>query len=262
MLKITKLKLSQFRNIDKMELQPCDTINIIYGDNAQGKTNILEAIWLLTGAKSFRMAKDLDYIQFEKSNAIIEAEFFGSGREQTTKLNYGNKKKVLLNEISLESSAKLAGSFNAVVFSPVHLSLIKEGPALRRRFIDSAICQLMPKYITYLSEYNRILTQRNALLKDVSRHSALLDTLDIWDYNLAKAGGHILPARLRFVSLLAEKSKEIYYGISDNQEELNITYLSSGHILNYPQQPSELREYLFDMLTKTRATDIAIGVTT
>lgn len=262
-MKITNLKLEDFRNMQSLDFSPCGGVNIIYGDNAQGKTNLLEAVWLFTGARSFRMAKDGDYLRFGGKRARLSLEFFGDGREQTAEIAFGGKKSCRLNEIPLDSVTGLAGKFTGVVFSPVHLSLVKDGPELRRRFLDLAIGQLMPRYILYISEYSRILAQRNALLKDAWRHSALLDTLDVWDEHLARMGGAVAAARLRYVSRLAQAAGEIYRGISKGNETLDISYLPSWR----QEAAGELTKQeaaagMLDSLQKSRGTDLAQGFTT
>ena len=188
-MRISRLHLEQFRNIESLSVFPCETVNIIYGDNAQGKTNLLEAIWLLSGAKSFRGAKDADLIRFGESRALIESDFFCAGRQQTSKIQLEGKKTAWLNDIRQDSITAFAGIFTTVVFSPSHLGLVKDGPAGRRKFLDTSICQITPRYIGMIGQYQRILLQRNTLLKDISYASALLDTLDIWDEKLSALGG-------------------------------------------------------------------------
>lgn len=262
-MKITHLKLNNFRNIEALEISPCPGVNIIYGDNAQGKTNLLEAIWLFTGAKSFRMAKDSEYLRFGEKRADLFLEFYGNGRPQTAEILFGGKKLCQLNEIGLESVSAMAGNFTGVVFSPVHLSLVKDGPEQRRRFLDLAIGQLMPRYILYISEYNRILAQRNALLKDALRHSALLDTLDIWDEHLARMGGAVASVRLRYVRRLKEKAGEVYRGISKDSEVLEIDYLPSWQEKAAGEMTKqEAAEHLLEALRKNRGADLTQGFTT
>lgn len=128
-MRISRLHLEQFRNIESLSVFPCETVNIIYGDNAQGKTNLLEAIWLLSGAKSFRGAKDADLIRFGESRALIESDFFCAGRQQTSKIQLEGKKTAWLNDIRQDSITAFAGIFTTVVFSPSHLGLVKDGPA-------------------------------------------------------------------------------------------------------------------------------------
>ena len=165
-MKINSVKLNNFRNISSMELHATDGVNVIYGENAQGKTNILEAIWLFTGCKSFRGSKDAEFIKFNEEISKINLDFSDNVRNKKSEIIIGNKKKnVSLNGVSLRSSSELIGSFYAVIFSPSHLSLIKDGPSGRRRFLDTALCQLKPSYAEHLAGYRRALLQRKVLLK-------------------------------------------------------------------------------------------------
>ena len=213
-MRISRLHLEQFRNIESLSVFPCETVNIIYGDNAQGKTNLLEAIWLLSGAKSFRGAKDADLIRFGERRALIESDFFCAGRQQTSKIQLEGKKTAWLNDIRQDSITAFAGIFTTVVFSPSHLGLVKDGPAGRRKFLDTSICQITPRYIGMIGQYQRILLQRNTLLKDISYASALLDTLDIWDEKLSALGGVIIRMRMEYTRRLQKEAEDIYKGIS------------------------------------------------
>lgn len=184
-MKVIALKFENFRNLKNDIITPCDGVNIIYGNNAQGKTNIIEALWFFCGGHSFRSAKDNEVICFDKPNSKIEMRFFGQGREQTAKIVFlSNKKQVEINGIERTSASALIEKFNAVVFSPEHLNLIKRGPSERRKFIDSAICREKLKNAVILSKFNRILVQRNSLLKDIYKRPALEDTLEVWTNRL------------------------------------------------------------------------------
>ncbi len=194
-MRLASIELNNFRNIAAMQLNAVPGVNVIHGENAQGKTNIIEAIWLFTGAKSFRGAKDKEMLRFGQKRCSIHTVFATAMREQTASIELfapsqslleKKSKSVHLNGVPLESAAELAGQFYAVVFSPAHLSLVREGPAFRRKFLDTAIGQLMPKYSHYLREYQRILLQRNTLLKDIAQFPQLQDTMDVWEENLAK----------------------------------------------------------------------------
>lgn len=224
---ITKIKLEQFRNMEEIVLCPCPGINVIYGDNAQGKTNLAEAIWMFTGAKSFRGAKEKEMLRFGTEKTAMHLEFWGGNRQQSADLFLGNQKTAFLNEVQLESATKLAGHFYAVVFSPSHLSLIKDGPVQRRKFLDTALCQIIPKYEANLREYHRILDQRNALLKDVERFPQLSETLDIWDQHLAKSGAWLMYCRFQYVKRILPVACEVYAGISGDKERLSLALESS-----------------------------------
>ena len=224
-MKVNSIKLNNFRNISSIELEACDGVNVIYGENAQGKTNILEAMWLFTGCKSFRGAKDAELIKFNEDFARISLDFSDNIREKNSQITIGNKKKsVLHNGVVLNSSAELIGSFYSVIFSPAHLSLIKDGPSQRRKFLDTALCQLKPSYAQKLALYKKALLQRNALLKDINLNSGLYDMLDMWDEQLAKYSATVILERLKYIDILSQYSHRIYSGISENKEDFSVAY--------------------------------------
>lgn len=222
---VNSVKIKNFRNIADLSFTADNGVNVIYGENAQGKTNILESIWLFTGCKSFRGAKDNELIKFGEDFAKINLEFSDNSREKKSEIIIADKKKnASLNGISLRSTAELIGSFYAVIFSPVHLSLIKDGPSARRKFLDTALCQLKPSYAEHLAGYKRALVQRNALLKDLHLNSELYDMLDTWDDQLARYSACVIKERLQYIYLLSEYCKSIYSGISENKESFSVFY--------------------------------------
>lgn len=222
---VNSVKIKNFRNIADLSFTADNGVNVIYGENAQGKTNILESIWLFTGCKSFRGAKDNELIKFGEDFAKINLDFCDNSREKKSEITITDKKKnASLNGVSLRSTAELIGSFYAVIFSPVHLSLIKDGPSARRKFLDTALCQLKPSYAEHLAGYKRALVQRNALLKDLHLNSELYDMLDTWDDQLARYSALVIKERLQYVDLLSDYSKSIYSGISENKESFSVFY--------------------------------------
>lgn len=222
---VNSVKIKNFRNIADLSFTADNGVNVIYGENAQGKTNILESIWLFTGCKSFRGAKDNELIKFGENFSKINLEFSDNLREKKSEIIITDKKKnASLNGVSLRSTAELIGSFYAVIFSPVHLSLIKDGPSARRRFLDTALCQLKPSYAEHLAGYKRALVQRNALLKDLHLNSELYDMLDTWDDQLARYSACVIKERFQYIDLLSDYSKNIYSGISENKEEFSVFY--------------------------------------
>ena len=223
-MKISQLITTGFRNLKDGEFLPCDGVNVIYGDNGQGKTNLTEAIWMFTGGKSFRGAREQELVSFGKNEAKLWLQFESGGREQTAELSLGEKKNALLNGVTLPAARALTGEFNAAVFSPDHLALVKAGPGERRRFLDSAICQIRPKYGGKLSEYQQILKQRNALLKDIPQHRELEDTLVVWDEKLAVHGAFIANTRRRYIEKLSVMAEAFYGGIALERERLSVSY--------------------------------------
>ncbi len=235
-MEVNSIELNNFRNISSLFLEADSGVNVIYGENAQGKTNILEAIWLMTGLKSFRVSKDVELIKFNEDIAKLKLKFSDNLREKETQLILADKKKnIFHNGVSLKSTGELVGSFYAVIFSPDHLSLIKNGPSERRKFLDTALCQLKPGYAGALAHYRRALMQRNAILKDLYLNSQLYDILEQWDIQLARYSASVISERIKYIDILSSYSKDIYSGISENKEEISIKYsLSDKFNVNTP----------------------------
>lgn len=240
---------------------PDQGVNVIYGDNAQGKTNLLEIIWLFTGNRSFRGAKEIDFINFEKSFSELSLDFFSKGREQNAAIMFSTQgRQICLNSVKKQSLSSLLGNLCAVVFYPDHLSLIKGSPAERRSFLDLAIFQVKPSYAKLVSTYNKTLLQRNSLIKDVCFHSELLDTLNVWDEKLADLAGEIISHRLSYISDLQKESENIYGEISKNAERIKINYASN--YLTLLEKKENVKKEILENLLKSRKTDMKLGFTT
>lgn len=260
-MKVIAVKFENYRNLKNDIIQPCDGVNIIYGDNAQGKTNLLEAIWLFCGGHSFRSAKDSEVIRWDENFARLEMRFFGQEREQTAKLIFtGNKKQLEINGVEKKSAAALIEKFCAVVFSPEHLNLIKRGPSQRRKFIDSAICREKLQNAVILSKFNRVLVQRNSLLKDIYRRPSLENTLSVWDEPLIQNGAMLIKKRMDYVEMLSQRAKIYHDGISKNSEKLEIKYISSIDA-EMSDKTDEIAEKFRKKLNENRKDDIRTGVT-
>ncbi len=226
-MKVLNLKCKNFRNLGEVFIEPCDETNVICGENAQGKTNLLEAIWLFTGAKSFRTNKDSDFLQFSKQKATLELKFLSEGIENEAEITVTDKRRVSFNQNKLSSASGMAGKFNAVIFSPIDLSLVSDGPAVRRRFLDTAIGQLYPSYITLLRNYLRAVSQRNKVIKEYKYDSTLSIMLDVFEAEIADYGKKITEYRQRYIETLNIFLPKVYDGISAGREELNTKYLFS-----------------------------------
>ena len=258
-MKVTGLECVDFRNIRNVRIEPCEGVNVIYGDNAQGKTNLLESIWLFTGCRSFRGAKDVELINFNAKKAKLSLDYYGYDREQNISLEIEKGRKFALNGVNLKSPSKIMSEFLAVVFSPVHLSLIKDGPYERRKFLDIAISQLKPKYAVSLSQYNKAVAQRNILLKDIAYHGELYDMLDIWEDRIAFYAGEVVRQRIGYVNRLAPFCSEIYGGISNKKEELRVSYVQACPAVG--DNKTELYESFKSLLFASRKNDILTGST-
>ncbi|MBQ6020531.1 MAG: DNA replication/repair protein RecF [Clostridia bacterium] len=246
---IRKLALKNYRNIEETEFFPCEEVNIVYGENAQGKTNIIEAVWLFTGCKSFRGAKDKELVRFGEEKSELSLDYFTAGASASAALEITNRRKAFSGGVPLASPVGLMGEFTAVVFSPAHLGLVKNGPAERRKFLDTAICQIKPSYTAALRDYARALEQRNSLLKDIPYHGELLDTLDVWDERLVQAGDKITEERVKYALLLEESAKTVYQGLSDGKETFDVRYESTED------------NHFGEMLRRQRKNDILAGST-
>lgn len=252
---VDSVSIKNFRNITDLSFSAHDGVNVIYGENAQGKTNILESIWLFTGCKSFRGAKDAEFIKFGEEFSKIKLDFKDKTREKTSEIIFSEKKKtVKQNGVELRSTTELIGTFYAVIFSPIHLSLIKDGPSARRKFLDTALCEIKPGYAENLANYKRALIQRNALLKDLHMSSQLYDLLDSWDDQLARYSAVVINERLKYLEMLSEYSKNIYSGISDNREIFSVEYSRTESDKSISIRDLYLKE--LDLLKESRKEDI------
>lgn len=257
---INEIKIENFRNIDFMGIFPDKEINVIYGQNGQGKTNLLEAIWLFTGCKSFRNSKDNELVQFEQENSRISMSFQTELRENNAAIFIDKKRTANLNGVNLQSPRELIGKYYSVVFSPIHLSLIKDGPINRRKFIDTAISQTDNMYAKKLTYFNHLIQQKNALLKNAAENPSLLDTLDIWDEKIALAGAEVIVDRINYIKMLQIKATEIYSGISGEKEELGIKYLSN--VRYESEEKQDIARIYFESMQKHRPNDLYLKNTT
>lgn len=223
---IKRLELADYRNYETLDLEFDQGTNILYGDNAQGKTNILEAIYLAATTKSHKGSKDKEIIGFGKEEAHIRTylEKEGVGTRVDMHLRKAGSKGIAIDGQKIKKAAELLGLCNVVFFSPEDLSIIKNGPAERRRFVDMELCQLDSFYLYNLNHYNKIVNQRNKLLKDMYMNPELKDTLVIWDSQLVSFGSKIIERRKLFVDQLNEIIYEIHKKLSGGKEELIISY--------------------------------------
>ncbi len=238
---VNKIRIKNFRNIKNEEIVFCEGINVIHGRNAQGKTNILEAIWLFSGKKSFRGAKDSELINLEQNAASLNIDFFGEEREQTAEIKIENGRSYFLNSVLVKEHSEMTKKIPAVVFSPDDLSLISEGPAERRKFADTVIGGFYPRYQEKLSRYTRALEQRKFVLKDYRFHPELDFILDEFEAEIVKSGTEIIRYRMRFLERLNEFCPLIYEGISGGKESFSAEYISSSGTT-----AEEFKKNLFD----------------
>ena len=223
---IRSIELENFRNYPKLKLEFDVGTNIFYGDNAQGKTNILEALFLSGTTKSHKGSKDRDMIFFGEAEAHLRAlvEKRGMLYQIDMHLRKNKTKGIAINGYPIQRASELFGILNFVFFSPEDLGIIKQGPSERRRFMDMELCQLDRVYLHDLSKYNKIIGQRNQLLKDLYFRPELTDTLDVWDLQLAAYGKKIIQCRENFVKRLNEIIFDIHGYLSGGRERLQVVY--------------------------------------
>lgn len=223
---IQSLKLKNFRNYELLNLEFHPVTNIFHGDNAQGKTNILEAVYLAGTTKSHRGTKDRDMISFGKEESHIEVEVLKNGVpfRIDIHLKKNSPKGIAINRMPIRRASELFGIINLVFFSPEDLNIIKDGPAQRRRFLDLELSQLDKVYLNNLADYNRVVNQRNRLLKEMAFQENLKDTLDIWDLQLVRYGEQVMERRRQFVRELNEIVGEIHEKLTGGRERLVMEY--------------------------------------
>lgn len=253
-MNIEKAVIKNFRNIENIEIEPSNGINVIYGENGHGKTNIIEGIWLFTGCNSFRTRKNSELINKNSDSSEIFAQFNSNGRQQNAKLIIKEKKEAYLNGIKQVSPRKFLGEFQAVVFSPSVLSVIRDGPSEKRKFIDIAISLIRPNYAALLSKYNKTIIQRNSLLKQVGIEKKGEDLLFVFDEELARCGGRIIDYRLKYIEDLSKSAPMIYSEISNGRESMKISYINS--LKETGNNSVEWSEILYKSLSQNHEKDI------
>ena len=244
---INKIEIKNFRNYEKQEIELNPHINIFYGDNAQGKTNILEAIFISGFGKSFRTSKEKEMI---KLGATVFYQ--KSDRDGKIRTVISNKKQIEVNGVKIKKLSELIGKINLVIFTPDDIQILKSGPEKRRRFLDMMIGQLRPKYVYILNLYLKTLEQRNNYLKQIKEENKPESMLEIWDEKLAEYAEIICKYRTEFIEKLNRKIKEIHSEVTSNSEEIKIEYITECNN----------REIYLQLLKQRRKLDIIKGYTT
>lgn len=223
---ITSIELLNYRNYGELHMDLSSGTNILYGNNAQGKTNVLEAVYICCTTKSHRGSKDKEIIRFKEEEAHIKLtlEKDSVPYRIDMHLKKNKAKGIAVNGIPIHKASELFGIANVVFFSPEDLNIIKNGPAERRRFVDLELCQLNKLYVHALVQYNKIVVQRNKLLKELTFHPDYESTLDVWDTQLISYGTQVIEYRKEFISQLNEIIRDIHYKLSGKKEKLVIVY--------------------------------------
>lgn len=246
---IESLELKNYRNYESLNVQFSPETNILYGDNAQGKTNILESVYLCGTTKSHRGSKDRDIIKFGEEDShirmIVNKDHINHKIDMHLKKN--RSKGIAVDGIPIKKASELFGIVNMVFFSPEDLNIIKNGPAERRRFLDLELCQLHKIYLQDLTAYNKVLNQRNKLLKDLVYSPYLLSTLDVWDMQLITYGKKIISMRKKFIRELSEIITRIHGQLTGGKETITLQY-----------EPNVEEESFFQQLKKARDKDMTM----
>ncbi|MCI8661999.1 MAG: DNA replication/repair protein RecF [Hungatella sp.] len=251
---IESIELKNYRNYRRLHMDFSPGTNILYGDNAQGKTNILESLYVCSTTKSHRGSKDREMIRFHEEESHIKLNVRKSDMPYRIDMHMKkNKAKgIAINGIPIKKASELFGIINMVFFSPEDLNIIKNGPSERRRFIDMELCQLNKLYVHSLIQYNKVLLQRNKLLKELNFRPEYKETLDIWDMQLYDYGKEIIRFRKEFTERINEIVKDIHYGLSGEKERLILAYEPNVDIRNFSQRISLNRD--MDLRLKTTTT--------
>ena len=249
---INKIKLKNFRNYSEQEINLGKNINVFFGENAQGKTNIIESIFLASIGKSYRTSKEKELIKFNENEAFIEIEFNKSDRDGKIKIQISEKKQIFLNGIKLKKLSELLGNINIVIFSPEDINILKGSPQNRRKFLDIMISQLRPNYMHLLTIYLKTMEQRNNYLKLIKFENKPEELLDIWDEKLVDAGIKIYQYRKEYIDKIYSKIKNIHKDITQGKEDIEIEYFSDA----------TTRQNFLNELKSRRKLDIIKGYTT
>lgn len=255
---VRSLELDFFRNYAHLEAEFDSRINLIYGDNAQGKTNLLEAAAYLSAARSHRARYDREMIMLDVGSAFVRGEIFSRNRNFTLEAHLfrGRGRQLFSNGVKLKTAAELAGILNTVLFCPEDLSLIRAGGAERRRFLDGAICQLRPRYAQALTEYSRLYDHKTRILRDWPENPSLLQTLDDFNLRMAQTGAIVIHYRAHFIKRLQERAPAIHADFSGGREGLELGYETVSTVTDPQKQPRELLSQLLEHQESHRQAEI------
>ena len=246
---IKSLQLINYRNYENLSIKLCPNVNVFIGDNAQGKTNVIEAIYYCGFAKSHRTNRDKELIEWNKDRAFIRLDVHKDRLDKIIDVNIlkDGKKAISINSIKISKIGELIGTFNVVMFSPEDLKIVKESPGIRRRFIDMELSQLNKRYYHNLVQYNKVLHERNLVLKNKNINEEMLD---IYDIQLAQYGENIIKTRLKYIEQLNKYSKEIHKEITSGKEEIEFKYISTVKDLD------NIKDSMIKLLEQNRKKDI------
>ena len=257
-MRVKALELDFFRNYTHLEAAFDPRVNLIYGDNAQGKTNLLEAIAYLSTARSHRARYDREMIMMDVGSAFLKGEIKSRDRDFTleAKLLRGKGRQLYSNGVRLKTAGELSGILTTVLFCPEDLYLIREGGAARRKFLDSAICQLRPRYAAALAEYNRLYEHKTRILRDWPENPSLLATLDDFNLRMAQTGAILIHYRAHFIKRLREHAPAIHADFSGGREALELEYETVSTVDDPLKAPRDILPMLLSHQESHRQAEI------
>ena len=264
---VQRAEAENFRNIEKCRVEFAPGVNILIGDNAQGKTNLIEAVYFAAIGRSFRGAHEAELLRFDSREAKIGVSFRDSLREQRIdiELTRDKSRRVTQNGVRISRMSEMVGGFRAVLFCPEHLNIIKEGPSLRRQYLDVAISQLRPLYMRSLQRYNHILAQRNKLLKSAWEPEGkriFEQTSDMWSASLAREAAFITASRMKYLDLVAGEVAECFGEMTGGAERPTLEYISSVHAEgDAARDAGRCEEMYYEKLCSNHEREIAAGAT-
>ncbi|HHV38157.1 MAG TPA: DNA replication/repair protein RecF [Tepidimicrobium sp.] len=258
---IRNIRLINFRNYNNLDIELNDQLNLVIGKNAQGKTNLLESIYISATGRSFRTNRDRELIKLDKREAYIAAKAYINGIQRLIeiKMEQNKQKRIKVNGIELKNIRELDTGLSVVIFSPDDIGLVKDGPSKRRGYLDMSISHLRPIYRYNLNRYNKVLLQRNNLLKSNDKNSNALKLLDIFDMQLGKIGTEIIISRISFLNKLSKISGRIHKNLTSKKEKLALTYISNVDFTGKCKK--DIEESFLNNLKLNRKKDLVLGNT-
>jgi len=258
---VKEIELSGFRNFGSMAAQPGEGVNVVAGPNAQGKTNLIEAIYYLAAGRSFRPASDREMVSFGREDARIRARVVSGGREQAleARLFCGRRRELYANGAKLKRATELSGRLTAVMFGPDDLDMVKGGAAVRRKLMDNCLSQLRPAYHAALLEYGRLYENKTRVLRDYREKPSLLELLDDFNLRLAQQGARLIHYRAAFAAVLSRKASEIHGDFSDGQETLTVRYKTVGALEAAGKKPEQILRELLEHQREHRQAELRSG---
>jgi len=259
---INELYLDGFRNYTDETARFEDGVNVITGSNAQGKTNLIEAVFYLTAGRSFRQSGDKDLISFDRESACVRAGIVSGGREQMleARLFRGRRRELYANGARLKTASELAGRFTAVMFCPDDLNMIKDGAAVRRRLMDQSLSQLRPGYLAALTEFGRLYEHKTRILRDYNEKSSLLELLDDYDLRLAQQSARLIYYRTAYTAILSSRAADIHKDFSGGAETLCVRYKTVGGMDATGKKPEQILPELLEHQRAHRQAELSSGM--